>query len=156
MSNPKKHKGSKQKNSTKKEGLQFIKDAIESKNISRSEVEMMADIDYPLFSFRYFNDISAKDCKDHKFFLSFINRLKKLSNLGWSNIRTSHTHSYGMESMSKEEIRHNGLLPDFITKDVDLHIFRAVGDNRVMVGLQKGKIFHIFFIESKFGDISHH
>ena len=61
-----------------------------------------------------------------------------------------------MESMPKAQIRHNGLLPTFVTKEVDLHIFRAVGDNRVMVGLQEGKIFHVVFIEAKFGDISPH
>lgn len=151
-----KNKGKKPKQPTKDDGLQFIKDAIETKSISRSEVETMTKIDYPLFSFRYFKNVSAKDCTDYKFFLDYITRLQKLSELGWDEIRKSHPHSFGMEPMPKTQIRHNGLLPDFVTREVDLHVFRAVGDNRVMVGLQEGKIFHVFFIEAKFGEISSH
>lgn len=146
----------KPKRNSKNKGLQFIKKDNDDKNISRSKIETLADIDYPLFSFRYFKDTSAKDCKNAKFFLDFLNRLQKLSELGWSEIRKSHTHAFGMEPMPRNQIRHNGLLPAFVTKEVDLHIFRAVGDNRVMVGLQEGIIFHVFFIESKFGDISPH
>lgn len=149
-------KKTKQKQTTKNDGLQFIKSAIENKSISRSEVEAMAGIDYPLFSFRYFKDVSVKDCNDHKFFFDYITRLQKLSELGWNEIRKSPRHSFGMEPMPSVQIRHRGLLPTFVTKEVDLHVFRAVGDNRVMVGLQKGKIFHVFFVEAKFGDISPH
>ncbi|MCR4560329.1 MAG: hypothetical protein K5685_09650 [Bacteroidales bacterium] len=144
------------KNKNQDDGLLFIKKAIENNTISRTEVEMMSNIDYPLFSFRYFCDMSIKDCCDYKFFLDFINRLKKLSKLGWGEIRKSARHSFGMEKMPKTKIRHNELLPEFVTKEVDLHVFRAVGDNRVMVGLQNGKIFHVFFVEAKFGDISPH
>lgn len=151
-----KKKNKKQKQATKDDGLQFIKNAIETKTISRSEVETMANIDYPLFSFRYFKDVSVKDCNDYKFFFNYLSRLQKLSKLGWGEIRKSHPHSYGMEPMPSTKIRHNGLLPDFVTKEVDLHVFRAVGDNRVMVGLQEGKIFHVFFVEARFGDISPH
>ncbi len=151
-----KGKNKKPKQATKDDGLQFIKNAIETKTISRSEVETMAAIDYPLFSFRYFKDVSVKDCTDHKFFFDYITRLQKLSELGWNEIRKSHPHSFGMEPMPRTQIRHNGLLPTFVTKEVDLHVFRAVGDNRVMVGLQEGKIFHVFLVEAKFGDISPH
>ena len=88
-------KGKKQKQATKDDGLQFIKNAIETKSISRSEVETLANIDYPLFSFRYFKNVSAKDCNDAKFFLDYITRLQKLSELGWDEIRKSHPHSFG-------------------------------------------------------------
>lgn len=147
-------KGKKQRPSD--DGLQFIKKAIETKAISRTEIETLSNIDYPLFSFRYFKDVSVCDCDDHKFFLGFLNRLQKLSELGWNEIRKSHKHSFGMEPMSKSQIRHNGLLPSFVTREVDLHVFRAVGDNRVMVGLQEGKIYYVFFVEAKFGDVSPH
>ena len=97
-----------------------------------------------------------KDCLDPKFFINFIKRLNKLSVLGWEEIRLSHRHSFGMESIPKHQIRHTELLPSFITREVDLHLFRAVGDNRVLVGLQEGKLYHVFFLEAKFGDISRH
>lgn len=149
-------RGSKQKQATKDDGLLFIKNAIEKKTISKSEVESLSKKDYPLFSFRYFNDVSMKDCKEQQFFVDYINRLCKLSQLGWNEIRKSQTHSFGMESMPKTQIKHQGLLPSFVTKEVDLHLFRAVGDNHVMVGLQEGKIYHVFFVEAKFGDVSSH
>ena len=149
-------KGKKQKRDTIDDGLLYIKKAIEQKTISRSEVQALSGINYPLFSFRYFNDLSMRDCLEPRFFIDFINRLRKLSQLGWDEIRRSQKHSFGMEPIPKTQIKHSHLLPTFVTKEVDLHLFRAVGDNRVMVGLQEGKIFHVFFIEARFGDISPH
>jgi hypothetical protein len=82
-------------------------------------------------------------------------RLNKLSELGWEEIDKSAAHSYGMEPLPKSKIKQT--LPPFITPDVEkLHVFRAHGDNRPFVGLQKGKVFHVLFIESKFGDIYDH
>ena len=144
------------KQSTKDDGLLFIKNAIERKVISRSEVETLTNINYPLFSFRYFNDVSLRDCVNPKFFISFLNRLRSLSILGWEEIRRSNRHSYGMEPIPQNQIKQIGLLPSFVTREVELHVFRAVGDNRVMVGLQEGKLFHIFFVEAKFGEVFSH
>ena len=149
-------RSAKQKQATKDDGLLFIKNAIERKTISKSEVETLTKIDYPIFSFQYFKDVSMKDCKEPQFFIDYFNRLCKLSQLGWGEIRKSQVHSFGMEPMPKTQIKHQGLLPPFVTKEVDLHLFRAVGDNRVMVGLQEGKIYHVFFVEAKFGDVSPH
>ena len=43
---------------------------------------------YPLFSFKHLQtNISYKDCKETKFFIDFIGRLQKLSELGWEEIR---------------------------------------------------------------------
>lgn len=144
------------KRSTKEDGLLFIKNAIERKIISRSEVETLTNINYPLFSFRYFNDVSLRDCINPKFFISFLNRLRNLSVLGWEEIRRSNRHSYGMEPIPQNQIKHIILLPSFVTREVELHVFRAVGDNRVMVGLQEGKLFHVFFVEAKFGEVFSH
>ena len=149
-------KKGKGRNLIKEENLQFIREAVEMRTISKSEIESLTRINYPIFSFRYFNDVSLKDCRDYRFFISYINRLHKLSELGWDEIRKSHRHAYGMEPMTRAQIRHSASLPDFVTREVDLDVFRAVGDNRVMVGLQEGKIFHVFFVESKFGDVSIH
>ena len=74
-------KTGKQKRGTIDDGLLFIKNAIERRTISRSEVEALANINYPLFSFRCYNDLSMKDCVDPRFFIDFINRLRKLSQL---------------------------------------------------------------------------
>ena len=145
------------KNKQQADGLKFIKDAIEDNRISESEVRDLSEIDYPLFSFKYLNPVSIDKCNDSKFFFDFLMRLQKLSNLGWNGIRTSERHAIGMEHMPINKIVPYRQLPDFITRDVEnLDVFRANGDNRVFVGLQKSKIFHIFFIETEFGDVSCH
>ena len=83
-------------------------------------------------------------------------RFQKLSLLGWKEIRQSHRHSWGMEKMPVNQIKHVGTVSR-ITPDVrELDVFRASGDNRVLVGLQEQQVFNVFFIEANFGDISNH
>lgn len=151
-----KNKG-KKKAKKKEEGLQFIKDCIESNLISIKEVEMLTEIDYPLFSFKYLKDNSIKNCEEANFLLKFILRLRDLSVLGWNEIRQSQRHGYGLEPLPQDELVPNTkLLPEFITPEVELDVFRSNGDNRTFVGFQKGKIFYIFFIECKHGEICKH
>jgi hypothetical protein len=48
-------------------------------------------------------------------------------------------------------------LPKFVTPEIShLTVFRANGDNRPFLGLRNGTIFHIIFIEEKFGNIYDH
>jgi hypothetical protein len=135
-----------------------IKRLIKDDRISHREIEEFSKIDYPLFSFKYFRQNSIKDCADAKFFMDFLNRLQKLSDIGWPQIRMSPRHQYGMESIPREAFKPSlEPLKEILTPDVrKLHVLRANTDNRPFVGLQVGKIFHIFFIEAKFGDIYDH
>lgn len=110
---------------------------------------------YPLFCFKYLNKVSISECQDHKFFINFLFRLKALSNLGWNEIRKTQRHGYGMEQIPIEQIKPQ--LPICVTPDVKaLHVFRANGDNRPFIGIQIDRVFRIFFIETKFGDIYDH
>ncbi len=109
-------------------------------------------IDYPIFCFKYLT-IKAKG--DFKFYYNFILRLKQLSELGWKQIQTSPKHSFGTEKIPVNKIKKD--MPKFVTPDVEnLIVFRASGDNRPFLGLRNGNIFHIIFIEEKFGDIYDH
>lgn len=45
--------------------------------------------DYPIFCFKYLQEVSVKDCNNPKFFNDFIFRLRKLSELGWKEISKS-------------------------------------------------------------------
>ncbi len=147
---------SKKKKGKQADDLAFIKDVIESNTVSKKEIEVLSKIDHPLFSFKYLKDVSINKCKDSSFFYDFLMRLQKLSDLGWKEIRGSHRHSFGMEKIPVEDIVPHKQLPSFVTKEGDVDVFRAVGDNRTFVGLQEGKIFYIFFIEACFGDICSH
>lgn len=145
----------KKKNNTD-DDLNFIKNIINQKKISCKEIELLSDIDHPLFSFKYLKNISINKCNDASFFRDFLIRLQKLSELGWEKIRTSHRHAYGMENIPREQIVPQAQIPSFITREVNLSVFRANGDNRTFVGFQHGKIFYILFIEAAFGDICPH
>lgn len=111
-------------------------------------------VDYPLFSFKHLQDVSLKGCTDSKFLLDFVFRLKKLSELGWKQIATSHRHSFGMEKIDRESVKPS--IPPVVTPEVPLFAFRAAGNNLPFVGFRDDKIFHVLFIETSFGDIYDH
>lgn len=71
-------------------------------------------------------------------------------------IRVSGRHEFGIEKITRDQIKPKDRLPKFITPEVELDVFRANGDNRPFVGKQDGKIFYIFFIETNFGDVYDH
>ncbi|MCU4155223.1 hypothetical protein J1N10_04505 [Carboxylicivirga sp. A043] len=111
--------------------------------------------DYPMFCFKHLSETSIKDCKDSDFFIEFLLRLKKLSELGWKEIRKSQRHGFGMEKIPISEIHPK--LPNCVTPEVKhLHVFRATGNNLPFVGIVIQQVFRIFFIETKFGDIYDH
>lgn len=135
--------------------FELIKTAVEQKSIGINEILNLTEIDYPLFSFRYLKEESYTDTKDYKFLSGVITRFHRLSEFGWENIRASHKHSLGMESIPKDEITSE--LPSIVTPDVKkVHLLRASGDNRAMIGLQEGKIFHVFFIAANYDDFYTH
>ena len=144
------------KEKDKDNDFELIKRVVDSNQISRKEIEDLVSIDHPLFSFKYLQKQSVENCTDVKFFQSFIFRLKKLSELGWSEIRKSDRHSFGMEKIPYYKIKPKPQLPDFITPDVEFCVFRATGSNLPFLGIQEGKIFYIIFIETNFGDIYDH
>ena len=112
-------------------------------------------LEYPVFSFKYLQDVSIKDCTDPNFFFKFLMRMKKLSELGWKEIRISQRHAFGMEKIPADQIKPKSA--KHLTPDVtEFQVFRAVGDNRPFLGFQTGCIFHVVYIESDFGDIYNH
>jgi len=137
----------------KKKGNQInIKEQPDLKNIKKKTIE---EYDYPIFCFKYLNDTSYKDCVDVTFFIRYLNRLQKLSELGWAEIRKSTPHSFGMEKIPIHKIK--PVLPSILTPEVtSLHVLRATGGNHPFVGLQNSKVFQVFFIEANFGDIYNH
>ena len=143
----------------KKKGLNktLIKEPVADKNITKESIGIYEKIDYPLFSFKYLYENSIDNCDDSNFFFNFLKRLKKLSQLGWNEIRTSPHHSFGMEKISKDSIIPQPQYPEFITPDVkEFSVFRSNGNNTGLVGFQIEKIFFVFFIETRHGDIYRH
>lgn len=137
-----------------KEHTEFIKQPERIKDINEANMEMLAKIDYPLFSFKYLSDASFKSNGDLKFFKDFIYRLNKLSNISWNTIHTSQKHSFGIEKISRACIKPD--IPAGITDDVNFIVFRSSGDNKAMVGFRVWNVFHVVFIEARHNDIYDH
>lgn len=131
----------------------LIKDAAKQNSIYKEDVK---DIEYPIFSFKYLQDYSIKECSDPKFLLEFLFRLKKLAELGWQNIATSHRHSFGFELIDIDSFKHKEH-PSCVTPDVGkLYVFRASGDNRTFAGIRIKNRFEVIYIEGRINDMYNH
>lgn len=92
---------------------------------------------------------------DTAFFISFLDRLKKLCCIDWNTINTSARHSFGFEmmkvsSLTKSAQQHT---PSGMTS---LMALRATGNNHAFLGYRDGNVFQVIFIEYQFGDIYNH
>lgn len=132
----------------------YIKLPEGEKNINQTVINRLVKIDYPLFSFKYLQEVSFVENVKAKFFQDFLLRLKKYSELGWKKIATEPKHNYGWEFLSHEQMKHK--LPSEVTPEVSLMILRSSNDKRALVGFREWNIFHVIFIEAVFNDIYTH
>lgn len=136
-------------------GNGFIKIPEGERNINQKDIEHITHIDYPLFSFKYLQEVSFIYRTIHaKFFQTLFIRLKKYSLLGWHEMSTSPNHDYGWEFLPQQQMKKQ--LPSIITPEVDLMILRSSNDNKAMVGFREWNIFHVIFIEASFNAIYNH
>ena len=114
------------------------------------------DLDYPVFSFRHLQTKPSNPKDKPEFYAEFIERLNKISSLTWNKIiNNTQKHGFGTEKIPINKIKRK--VPAFITPDIThLTVFRATGDNRPFLGIRKGNVFHIIFIEERFGDVYDH
>lgn len=145
---------SRKRTKAKAGNTKFIKQPQSDTHISEADIERLSGIDYPLFSFKYLKETSFTEHGDVQFFRDCLIRLKKLSNLSWKEIHKSDRHKYGTEQIPRKQIRPD--LPNEITRDVNLLVFRSNSDKRSMVGFRVWNIFYIIFIEAKHNDIYDH
>ncbi len=112
---------------------------------------------FPLFSFEYFDDISVRKNKDAKLLGQLLNHLKELSCHSWGEISRAGRHSLiGFEKLPIECFVPQKF-PEIVSEDTQkLMVFRASGDNRVMVGVRQDNVFYVIFVETEFGDICRH
>ena len=125
-------------------------------NPSLSGLKTNPSTDYPLFGFRYLRNDCHKPCKKPEFYFKFLERLQKLSELGWREIEKSDRHSFGTENINLDVFKPKFEMPDIFKSQDHLTVFRATGDKHVFAGVREGHTFHIFFIESDFGNLYDH
>ena len=92
---------------------------------------------------------------DSGFFISFLDRLKKLSSIDWNTANVSARHSYGLEKMNVCDMTRaaQSHVPEGM---VSLLVFRATGDNHVFLGYREENVFQVIFVEYQFGDVYCH
>ena len=108
------------------------------------------------FSFAELRSFSYIDNKhDSKFFMSFLDRLKKLSSVDWNTINTSARHSFGLEKIDTKCL--TSAARNHVPEGMDsLLVFRATGNNHAFLGYRDGNTFQIVFIEYNFCDVYEH
>lgn len=110
--------------------------------------------EYPVFCFRYFDITCLKGCPQ-KQLQSFVERLHRLSVLGWSEIRRSGRHEYGREYLPKDAIKQ--VLPPIITDDVSkVMVFRYDNENHPFIGVQTENTIQLIALEVRFGELYDH
>jgi hypothetical protein len=129
---------------------------IKKKNIQQNKIKIPSEnsieFDYPIFCFRHLQTVPDRD---FKFYSDFVERLKKISNLTWNQINVADRHGFGTEKIPVNQMKPQ--LPKFVTPEIThLLVFRANGDNRPFLGLRRGTVFHIIFLEEQFGDVYDH
>ena len=92
---------------------------------------------------------------DSGFFISFLDRLKKLSSIDWNTANVSTRHSYGLEKMNVCDMTRaaQSHVPEGMSS---LLVFRATGDNHVFLGYREENVFQVIFVEYQFGDVYRH
>lgn len=117
-----------------------------------SPKKLKDEINYPVFCFKH---TRFKFRKDFEFYRLFIERLHKISSLDWKRISADKRHGFGFEKIPCDIIKLQ--LPPFVTPEVKhLLAFRATGNNRPFLGIRRENVFHIIFVEEKFGDVYDH
>ncbi len=111
-------------------------------------------IDYPVFCFKYFQKECLNECSESQL-KNFFDRLQRLGELGWNEIKKSRRHDYGAEMLPVSSFKKK--LPPFITPDIPrLMVFRYNNENYPFVAHRNGNILHVIFIEANFGDVYDH
>lgn len=109
-----------------------------------------------VFGFAELRPVSyIKGEKDGKFFIQYLDRLKKLSGIDWNTANISGRHSFGMEKMPIKSLSSSA--KSLVPAGMDsLIVLRATGDNHAFLGYRDGNVFQVIFIEYQFGDIYCH
>lgn len=138
--------------------LKFLKQIPESKDSVRSEDLRTRQEQRPVFSFEYLQDNSIKGkCTDQQFLYELLSHLREISKKSWKELQTAGKHSMIGYEMLPVDCFVPKKMPEIVSPDVKkLMVFRATGDNRVMVGIKQESIFQVLFVETAFGDISGH
>lgn len=98
----------------------------------------------PEFSFRYLQKGFCVDCCELKEKAALSDKLFRLSQLSWAQIRQQDRHKLGYEKIARNAIK--SAIPPHVTEDVDLIAFRFHG-MAPMVGYKRDATFFILWLD---------
>ena len=106
----------------------------------------------PIFCLQYLQpEYCLSKCeKEEK--SAFADRLYRLSQMTWTQIKCAHRHKLGFENIERTAIRAG--IPKHITPDVTLIAFRFY-DKAPMVGYRNKRIFHIVWLDRTYSLYDH-
>ncbi len=130
--------------------MKLKKQSIKQSKIKTTDVSSNNNIfDYPVFSFKnmqngnYHLDSCEKDEK-----AKLVSKLAKIGQFSWVELQSKGRKQLGYEKIHKNSIKKAST--DFLTDDVQLIAFRAIGEAS-MVGYRCNKgAFHILWIDRDF------
>ncbi|MTB68566.1 hypothetical protein GKR48_17480 [Providencia sp. wls1943] len=120
--------------------------------IQKNITGYIAENNPPNFSLRYLQKGYCLDCceKDEKAALS--DKLFKLSQITWAEIKSLPRHGLGFEKISRSCIKSS--IPPHITDDVELIAFRFCA-KKPMVGYRKDSTFYLIWLDRTFKLYNH-
>jgi len=123
------------------------------KNISlHSADEINPDQQCPIFSFEFLqSSYCISDCTQEEK-AAFADRMRRLSQLTWAQIKCQDRHKLGCEEIARTSIRAG--IPAHVTEDVVIIAFRF-HDKAPMVGYRDKRIFHILWFDRQYRLYSH-
>lgn len=119
----------------------------------RSQEPINYEDEHPKFCFRYVqNDFDPKSLPSEKQ-VDLLLQMQKLSQIPWKQIKLAGRQGLGTEFIPAAQIR--GPLPPAFEDESRFMMFRYSG-KRPMGGIRVRDVFHVFWIESEFGDLYDH
>ena len=129
------------------------RELAESDKLKAPDSAAVPTLDYPVFCFKHLQSgHNVGDCSQQDK-IDLIERLSKLSTLTWDQIRLAPRHGFGTEKIALNSI--HPTVPTFISEDVDHLLALRFSGLKPFLGLRRGPVFHIIFIDHGFDVYNH-
>lgn len=121
---------------------------------SANEPLVNADKEYPLFCLKCLSSSHNVNTCQSKEKAALIDRLERLSQLTWGQLRMAPKYGLGYEKIGHDSIRVS--IPSHVTPDVNLIAFRF-SDKAPMIGFRGAdrRVFHIVWLDRNFNVYDH-
>jgi len=121
----------------------FAKQNVKEQKLDR-KAKWEDEIEHPVFCFRHLHKDYHIDKCETVDKVRFLERIVKLCNLTWQEIKLADKHGFGTEKIPKKNIKQQ--LPKEVTEDVPLLALRYNG-KKPFVGFKNRFVFHVLFID---------